>query len=96
MVDWELLELWQPCHARPTVLGGRPEQLEDSFQLIVHVRAGIERPARVSQLRKNAARTPHVDARRVQLGAEQDIWWAVPETRVFVIMNSLPVYSLLG
>ena len=55
------------------------EFIDANDDLIVHVAAGEERPARVGELGEDAAGAPHVDARRVELGAEQDVGRPVPE-----------------
>ena len=50
-----------------------------NFYLIVHVTAREERSTSVSELGEDAARAPHVDTWRVQLGSKQDVRGAVPQ-----------------
>ena len=47
--------------------------------LIIHVTAGEERTASVSELGEDAASAPHIYAGSVELGSEQDIRRSVPE-----------------
>jgi len=76
----ELLELWQRRHSRPCFLCGRAQELEDTLQLVIHVAAGKQGPASVSQLGEDAAGTPHVNAGSVELSAEEHIRRAIPQS----------------
>lgn len=59
--------------ARPRLLGGRAQQLEDLVQLVVRVADAGERRHAGDHLDEYAADAPHVQRRRVVGAAEQNV-----------------------
>ena len=53
MVEGELFELWELRHARPHVLAGGAQQLENPLQLVVNVATREQRSASIGKLCKN-------------------------------------------
>ena len=79
---------------RPDFLARSPKQLEYFVQLVL-VALAAEQGGHVDELSKDAADGPHVDVRRVQLLAEQELRGAVPERDDHrrVVLEGGPVLS---
>merc|ERR550534_258285 len=80
---WEIDKLHAPYSrqfliARPDLLRGCAEQLEDLVQLINLRFAGEER-LHHQQLAKDASDTPDIDVRAISFGAQQELGSAIPE-----------------
>lgn len=65
---------------RPVLVCWRSQRSKDHVELL-HVALGGHEGHAEHELGKDAARCPHVDARRVGPRAEQELWTAVPPVR---------------